>query len=308
MSPGAIERLGLGYEELRAINPRLIFASVTGYGQDGPWAGRNGVDAMVQALSGTMSITGEPEGPPVRVGFSIADLAAGMFLAIGVLAAINERHETGLGQSLDVSLLEAMMSLTENAIARYLYTGTVPTRQGSAHPYNKLTGAYETRDGWMVAALSARNWKAAVPVLGRPEWLEDPELQSRPEENADRLLPEVRAILRENTMAFWTERLGAAGVLCMPINSVAEAVRLPPIIERGFIQETVNSEGRHVNVAGSPLRLSRTPARVRTAAPLLGEHTRLALASWLGIADPEFSELEAAGVFQTVERETRGFW
>ena len=308
MGPGVAERIGLGYQELSGLNPRLIYAVVTGFGLDGPWSQRTGVDPLIQALSGSMSIVGEPGGPPLRVGYSIVDLVGGLYLAVGMLGALNERNRSGKGQLLDVSLLEAQMALMENAVVRYLATGKVPQPVGSSHPYQTLTRAYETKDGWMVAALSARNWKAACEVWGRQDWLADPELQSRPEKNTERLVPEVQQILRARTKQYWIEHLVPAGVNCTPVNTIAEALALPPIVERGFIQQTEDANGRKLGVAGSPLRLSRTPARVRAAAPVLGQHTRSSLQGWLNLSDEEYAGYEAQGIFRHVGREIRGFW
>lgn len=308
MGPGVAERIGLGHEELMALNPRLIYAMVTGFGRDGAWADRTGVDPLIQAMSGSMSLVGEPGGPPLRVGYSIADLVGGLYLSIGILGALNERHASGKGQLLDISLLEAQMALMENAVVRYLATGKVPQPVGSSHPYQTLTRAYETRDGWMVAALSARNWKAACRAWGRADWLADPELQSRPERNTERLLPEVQKIMRGQTKQYWMEHLVAAGVKCTPVNTIAEALQLPPIVERGFVQHTVDANGRALDIAGSPLRLSRTPGRVRKAAPILGEHNRSSLQGWLGLSDEEYTGYESQGIFKQVSRDVRGFW
>jgi len=308
LGPGVFERLGMDYETLAATNPRLIFAQVTGFGADGPWADRTGVDPVIQALSGSMSITGEPDGGPVRVGYSIVDLSGGVWMAMDVLAALNERHVSGKGQFLDVSLLEGMMTLMENAVVRYTYNGIIPERQGSSHPYTKLTAAYETADGWMVFSISARNWKKCCEIWGRDDWLNDPVLHEKPEDNADILRPEVRKILKEHTRAYWQEHMGGAGILCTPINTVAEAVTLEPLIERGYMTTTTDANGADLTVAGSPLRMSRTPGRVRAAAPILGEHNRSQLKSWLGMDDAEFARYEAEGVFEQKPRETRGFW
>lgn len=306
--PGVAERLGLDYDTLSGLNPRLIFACVTGFGADGPWAQRTGVDPVIQALSGSMSITGEPDGSPVRVGYSIVDLSGGVWLAMDILAALNERHTSGRGQFLDVSLLEGMMTLMENAIVRYTYNGIIPERQGSSHPYTKLTAAYETADGWMVISISARNWKKCCEVWGRDDWLNHPVLHEKPEDHAEILRPEVQRMIREHPRAYWQEHLGGAGVLCTPINTVAEAVTLPPVVERGFLTTTTDANGKELTIAGSPLRMSRTPGRVRAAAPVLGEHSRSALASWLKMDDAEYARYETERVFEQQPRETRGFW
>jgi CoA:oxalate CoA-transferase len=308
LGPGVFERLGLDYETLSALNPRLIFACVTGFGADGPWAERTGVDPVIQALSGSMSVTGEPDGGPVRVGYSIVDLSGGVWLAMDVLAALNERHSSGKGQFLDVSLLEGMMTLMENAVVRYTYNGIIPERTGSSHPYTKLTGAYLTADGWMVISISARNWKKCCEVWGRDDWLNDPVLHEKPEDHVEVLRPEVERMIRAETRDYWQEHLGGAGVLCTPINTVAEAVKMPPLIERGYLTTTTDANGKELTVAGSPLRMSRTPGRVRAAAPVLGEHSRSSLESWLGMSDEEYERYEATGVFEQKPRETRGFW
>jgi len=306
--PGVAERLGLGYQDLADANSRLIYACVTGFGADGPWAERTGVDPVIQALSGSMSVTGEPNGSPVRVGYSIVDLSGGVWLAMDVLAALNERHVSGRGQFLDVSLLEGMMSLMENAVVRYTYNGIIPQRQGSSHPYTKLTAAYETADGWMVVSISARNWKKCCEVWGRDDWLNHPLYHEKPEDHEAVLKPEVEKMLRTQTKAYWQEHLGGVGVLCTPINTVAEAVKLPPLIERGYLTTTTDANGKDLTVAGSPLRMSRTPGRVRAAAPVLGEHNRSQLSSWLGMDNDEYQRYEDEGIFEQKPRETRGFW
>jgi len=308
MGPGVAERVGLGYDELSALNPRLIYAVVTGFGLDGPWSDRVGVDPLIQALSGSMSIVGEPGGSPLRVGYSIVDLVGGLYLAIGMLGAINERHSSGKGQLLDISLMEAQMSLMENAVVRYLATGKVPQPVGSAHPYQTLTRAYEAKDGWVMATLSVRNFRAACEVWGHKEWLADAELQARPEKRTAELVPELKKIFKTQTRQYWLDTLVPAGVKCMPVNTIAEALETPPIVERGFIQETQDANGRKLRIAGSPLRLSRTPGRVRKAAPVLGEHNRSSLREWLGMGDEEYARYEAQGVFQQVDPKIRGFW
>jgi crotonobetainyl-CoA:carnitine CoA-transferase CaiB-like acyl-CoA transferase len=308
MGPGVADRIGLGHEDLTRSNPRLLYAVVTGFGLDGPWAERVGVDPIIQALSGSMSVTGEPGGTPCRVGYSIVDLVGGLYLAIGILGGLQERERSGRGQLLDISLFEAQMALMENAVVRYLATGKVPQPVGSAHPYQTLTRCYETKDGWMMCMLSARNWKAACKLWGRNDWLEDPELQSWPEKSSAKLIPEVQKILRSQTRGYWMEHLVAAGVRCTPVNTIAEALETPPMVERGFIQETVDAKGRRLRVSGSPIRLSRTPGRVQGAAPVLGQHTQDALQDWLGLSEEEYKRLEAEGVFREVGMATRGFW
>jgi crotonobetainyl-CoA:carnitine CoA-transferase CaiB-like acyl-CoA transferase len=301
--PGSFEAMGLGYEALSRRNPGLIYASVTGFGHDGPWADRPGVDPLIQAISGLMSITGEPDGPPVRVGYSATDIAGGVWLAIGVLAALNERNRSGKGQFLDVSLLEAQMSFLENAIARSLNGGEAPARLGSRRHEFHVTQSYETSDGWFITEFEDRNWQAACGVLGHPEWPEDPKLAS-PERNPA-ANEAIRAVLLKDTTANWMSRLSAVGLACRPIKTVAEGIELPPIQERGFINETVDASGRLLRIVGSPLRLSRTPGRVRGPAPLLGEHTRHALQTWIGLSEEEIDAYADKGIFTIIPVETR---
>ena len=307
MGPGVAEKLELGPQEMLRRHPSLIYAVVTGYGLDGPWTHKKGVDPAVQALSGAMSLTGDPEGQPMRVGFSIADLSGGVFLAIGVLAAMAERSRSGKGQIVDVSLIESQMALLENAIVRGLDTGVAPLRVGGAHALEPLTRTYRTNDGALVVGLSSRNWAAVCALWERPDWASDPLLQP-PQEHAVELVPRIQEIFARQPNGYWIPRLTALNVLCTPILDVREAVELPPIKERGFIRETIDSNGRRLRVAGSPVRLSRTPASVRSAAPLLGEHSWNALSNWLGMSDEEYARLAADGVFNTLPRHSPGFW
>lgn len=309
MGPGVADRLGLGYQQLCEQNQRLIYAVVTGFGLDGSWALRRGVDPVIQALSGAMSFTGEPNGAPVRIGYSSVDVAGGMWLAMGVLAAVIERNQSGKGQLLDISLLEAQMAWMENAMVRYLDSGAIPQRMGSAHTYERLTRAYETRNGWMVVGVTARNWKKICAVWGRQDWADDARFADDALiANAESIAPEIHKILRQQDTEYWLEILEAAGITCTPVNSIKEAVELPPLHERGFIAETTDANGRKLRIAGSPLHLSRTPGRVRGAAPLLGQHGREALESWLELGDAEYRSYEEQGVFTPTDRSLRGFW
>lgn len=308
MGPGVAERLGLGYEELSAMNARLIYAMVTGYGREGSWVNKRGVDPAIQALSGSMSITGEQGRPPVRVGYSIVDLAGGVYLAMGILAALQERERSGKGQLLDISLLEAQMALMENAFVRYLDSGEIPERMGSSHTYEVLTRAYPTKDGWMVAGITARNWPIACKLWGREEWARGIDMETCSLGEKTALIPQIEAVLKGKTTVEWVDSLDPAGVPCIPVNNIAEAAELPPVKERNFIQETVDANGRRLRIVGSPIRLSRTPGMVRSAAPLLGQHTRAALSEWLNMNEDEYASLEKQGIFRQVPRQLKGFW
>jgi CoA:oxalate CoA-transferase len=296
-APGVMDRLGLGYAALSERNPRLVYASCTGFGETGSYAKRLGVDPIIQAMSGAMSITGEPDGPPVRVGYSMCDLGGGMFLAMGVLGALYERERSGLGQFLDISLLECHLALLENAIVRHTVAGEVPSRLGSRHPYgDPLNHAYMTRDGAMIAGFSALDWTHICEALGHPEWLTDPVL-GQPEANRAAVEAALKELLRSDDTRAWVARLEQAGVMCVPINSIAEALQETPVVEREFIQDTLDSQGRHMPMVASPLRLSRTPPRRGEGPPALGEHSQAILAEWLGLESGAFDDLEADGIF-----------
>ncbi|MHB8621063.1 MAG: CaiB/BaiF CoA transferase family protein, partial [Chloroflexota bacterium] len=291
---------GLGYEALSAGNPRLVYASCSGFGQDGPDAHRGAYDPIIQAVSGVMSITGAPDGPPARVGYSIGDLAASLFLATGISAALYERAASGKGQRLDISMLECQLALLENPISRYLATGEVPQRLGSRHPVVVPGGGYPTRDGAIVLSVqNASHWESLCRVVDRPEWLADPRFGTPDarRENRQALEADLSAVLRTDDTAAWLARLQAAGVVCGPINSIPQVLDEPQVRSRRVVQDTVDSQGRHLRVAGSPLRLSRTPPHLSAGAPLLGEHTGPILKTWLGLSQSELAHLREAGAF-----------
>jgi CoA:oxalate CoA-transferase len=299
-TPGVAERLGLGYETLAARNPRLVYASCAGFGQTGSWAARSGVDGVIQAVSGLMSITGEPDGPPVRVGYSIGDLAAGLYLAIGVLGALYEREQSGLGQYLDISMFECQFALLENAVTRFVNAGEIPRRLGSTHPIFPMVSVFATRDGGItLSSLDDKGFKRICTAVGKPEWADDPRFSSEPARREHRveLRETIEAHLRTQDSSYWVERLQNAEAMCAPVNTIPEAVEMPPVIERGVLQETVDGQGRRVKVVGSPLRLSRTPAGPQAGAPLYGEHVHELLADWLGLGDADIQILAQQGAF-----------
>lgn len=307
-APGSFDRMGLGYEALSATNPGLVYAAVSAFGQDGPWADRVGADALIQPMSGLMSITGQKDGQPVRVGYTASDIAAGSWLAIAILGALYERERSGKGQFIDISLLEAQMALMENPIVRTLNGGEPAIRYGSGRHLDSTTESYEASDGWFITEFENDTWAAVCRLFGHPEWPETEGLR-QPEHNPVAEAA-IREVLRTQPVDYWVQLFSGQDdsydteadrpryPAIRIVNTVAQAVELPPIQERGFIQETIDGEGRLFRIAGSPLRLSRTPGRVRGPAPLLGEHTRDALKDWIDIEDAEFESLEALEVFK----------
>ncbi|RSS05543.1 MULTISPECIES: CaiB/BaiF CoA-transferase family protein [Streptomyces] len=295
--PGTAARLGLGYEELSARNPRLVYASISGYGQTGPWASRPGYDAIAQALSGMMSITGEAGGAPVRPGVATADIGAGMWAVIGILAALHAREVTGRGQHVDVSLLDGQLAWLTYVAGGYFATGTVPGPHGSAHPTIVPYQALTTADGHLlVAAGNDRLWRRFAEVLGQPALADDPRFVTNPDRvrHRDALIPLLEAALARRSSAEWAEALEAAGVPCAPISTVDEALDSPQARARGMVTTLPHPTAGELRTLGSPLKLSATPPRIRTAPPLLGQHTDDVLAE-AGYSAREIEELHAIG-------------
>lgn len=298
--PGAMDRLGLGYEEVSRRNPRIIYASCSGFGQTGPYAQRGALDVIAQAMSGLMSITGEPDGRPMRVGASFGDTVGGTFLAVGILTALYERERSGLGQRLDVSMLESLVYNLENAIIRYSATGEVPQRIGPRHPLNTPFQSFETADGWIVVA-GVRDWAAFCRVIGREGLAADPRFKAAPDRTVHHgeLEPVLIEVFREKTSEEWLRILDDVA-LTAPLYNIAEMVNDPHVRARGAIVRlpVPGREERYVLVPNSPVRLSRTKAKVDTPAPSAGEHTRQVLEDMLGMSAEEITALEDAGVIR----------
>ena len=298
--PGTAARLGLGYEELSARNPGLVYASISGYGQTGPDAHRPGYDAIAQARSGIMSVTGEAAGPPVRVGVSSADLTAGMWATIGILAALHEKGRTGLGQWVDISLLDGSVSWLTYVSSGYFASGNIPQRYGSAHPTIVPYQAFETADGFaMVAVGNDGLWRRFAQAVGRADLATDPLFAGNPDRVAHRgaLLPLIEGIMLTRTTEEWVAVLDAAGVPVGPIQTVDQALADPQILARGMVATVQHPTEGELNMVNCPIKLSRTPATVRTAPPLLGQHTDGILAS-LGLTGDRISSLRKAGAIQ----------
>ncbi len=296
--PGTMKRLGLDFQTLREVNPRLIYASCSGFGQTGPYAHRGAYDMIIQGMGGIISITGEPGRPPVRVGTSIADLGGGLFTTIGILAALQARERTGQGQHVDVSMLDALVALLENAIIRYTVTGEVPGPLGARHPSITPFEVFPARDGYVVMAVGTKLWEPFCQALGRPELLQDPRFTTnalRTEHQAE-LFPLIAEATRTKTVADWIRIMEDAGVPCGPINTVDKVVEDPQIKARGMIVEIDQGEIGKVRIAGFPIKFSMTPGGVQGRAPRLGEHTEEVLTGLLGYSKGRLAELQRDGV------------
>jgi formyl-CoA transferase len=274
---GSLEKLGLGYEDLSQLQPRLVWASITGYGPTGPDAARPGYDFMVQAEGGLMSLNGPAEGEPARVGVPIVDITAGMFAAYAVVAALRARELTGRGQRIDLSLLETQLAWLTNVGSNYLISGYEPRRLGNAHPNIAPYATFRARDRhFALAAANQSQWDTLCTSIDREEMRDEPRFAT----NADRMthLSELTEALNEvfveRDAAEWIERLRAAGLPCAPINTVPEAFNLPQAAAREMVLEVDHPTAGIIKLAGFPYKLSETPAAVHRPPPLLGQHTQ----------------------------------
>jgi formyl-CoA transferase len=272
--PGSLERQGLGYETLRAINPGLIYCSISGYGQTGPYALRPGYDFVAQAESGLMSVTGEIDGDPQRVGSPVGDVSAGMFACMSILAALRVRDHTGKGQHIDISLLETTMSLLSNVSSNYLISGEEAQRFGNGHPNIVPYQAFHTKDGYVVVSCgNDRLYQALCHLLAREDLAADPRFATNPQRvrNRQELVPVLQEAFFHRKTDEWLPELRAAGIPCGPINTVSQIFNDPHIQAREFVWECDHPTAGRIKLSGSPIHLSETPARLYKAPPLLGE-------------------------------------
>lgn len=295
---GVLDRMGLGYEELHALNPRLVYCSISGYGRTGPYAERPGYDVIIQAEGGMMAITGPEEGPPSRVGVPIVDITAGMFAATAVLAALRARDLTGEGQLVDVSLLDTQVALLANVASNYLVGGAEPRRLGNAHPNIAPYEAFPARDRWFaLAAANERQWAVLCDVIGRPELKDDPRFATNGARVSNR--PELVTVLNDVFAARdadeWLPDLREAGLPCGPINTVPDVFDHPQAQARDLALETEHPTAGPVRLTGFPYKLSQTPAEVRHPPPLLGQHTEEVLTELLDYTAAEVAGLREQG-------------
>jgi crotonobetainyl-CoA:carnitine CoA-transferase CaiB-like acyl-CoA transferase len=296
--PGTAARLGVGYAELARDNPGLIYASISGYGQTGPSAHLPGYDAVAQAVSGMMSVTGEPDGEPVRSGTSSADVGAGMWALIGILAALHARETTGQGQLVDVSLLDGQLAWLTYVAGKYFATGVTPGRHGSAHESLTPYQVFPTADApLMVAVGSDGLWRRFTSATGLDELADDPRYATNPDRvrNRDTLIPLLTETLAAKGCAEWTDLLNAAGVPAGPVNTVPAALAQPQVAARDMVVEVEHPVAGTLKMLGSPLKLSAQPASIRRPPPVLGEHTDEVLAE-AGYTPAQIAELRQAGV------------
>jgi crotonobetainyl-CoA:carnitine CoA-transferase CaiB-like acyl-CoA transferase len=296
---GALARYGLGYEQLHARFPGLIYCSITGFGQTGPYAARPGYDSLIQAMGGVMSLTGEPDGEPQKVGIPLADLFAGLYGCIGILAAIRHREATGRGQQIDIGMLDTHMAWLANQGMNYLATGENPPRLGNQHPNIVPYQVFATADGHLVLSVgNDPTFRKFCENFGLPQLLSDARFQTNAARVRNRqLVTETLApVLKSQPTRWWVERLEAAGIGGGPINRLSEAFADPQIQAREVVREMPHGSGATVKVIANPVRLSETPADYRLPPPMLGQHTDEVLRGRLGLGDAELAALKAAGV------------
>ena len=297
--PGTMEKLGLGYETLKAINPELIYAASSGFGHSGPYSKKPAYDGVVQAMGGIMSITGAKDGDPMRVGPSIGDIAAGLFTAIGVLAALNHKNLTGIGQKVDVAMLDCQVAMLENAIARYVVTKEIPKPAGNRHTSIVPFEPFETSDSQIVVAAGNDGiWKRFCNVADLNEIVDDDRFRTNPKrnENYDALRPLVAKQMVKRTTEDWGRILDDAGVPNGPINSVDKVIENEQVLAREMIVEVNHSVAGPLKMPGIAIKLSETPGAIEKSAPLLGEHNKELLKEFFDYSEAEVEKLIEEGV------------
>jgi CoA:oxalate CoA-transferase len=296
--PGVMGRLGLDYERLKAVQPRLVYAACSGFGQTGPYAHRGAYDLIVQGMGGIMSITGEPGGRPVRVGTSIGDISAALFTTIGILAALAHARATGQGQLVDVGMLDCQVAILENAIVRHMATGEVPAPLGSRHPSIAPFEAFPAADGHVILAVGTKQWERFCHAVGRPDLAAHPHFATNAlrAEHVEELCEILASITRRKSVAAWVSEMEAIGVPCGPVNTVDRVVQDPQVKAREMLVEVQDAAVGPIPVAGLPIKLSMTPGKVGGRAPGLGEHTETVLAEWLSLPADAVARLRADGV------------
>lgn len=297
--PGTMEKFGLGYEEIRKINEKIIYAACSGFGHTGPYSKRPAYDAIVQAMGGIMSITGEENGEPIRIGASIGDIVAGIFTATGILTALYNREKTGKGQKVDVAMLDCQVAILENAIARYFVSGEIPKPIGNRHPSITPFESFDTKDGKIMIAIgNDRLWAKFCNITGREELIEDERFRTNAlrTKNHREIKSVVSEILGSKTTDYWLDIFDKEDIPATRINTIDKVVSNPQVLDRDMIVEIDHPVAGKFKMAGIPIKLSETPGDIRTPAPLLGEHTEDVLKDKLGFSKEEIQDLRDNGV------------
>jgi crotonobetainyl-CoA:carnitine CoA-transferase CaiB-like acyl-CoA transferase len=303
--PGAMDRLGLGYEAVRQRNPRLVYCSISGYGQNGPSRDEAAMDLVVQSSSGLLSVTGTPEGESVRCGYGVTDVTAGLFAMNGILLALRSRERTGCGQFVDVSMLDCIISTMTSNYMGYLGSGAIPRPMGTSFPTVVPYQVFQTKDrGLAVAVGSEKLWSAFCGAIGRPELAKHPDFETNPRRirNREVLEPLLAAVFLENSGAEWLERLRSAGVPCSLVRNFQEVVADPQCEVRQMFPLLDHPAAGPHRVTGTPVKLSETPGKPGLPAPFLGEHSRRAMKEFFGLDDAAIDNLASRGIILDGQR------
>ena len=296
---GALAKYGLGYEQLAKSHPRLIYCSITGFGQTGPYAPRPGYDALIQAMGGVMSLTGEPNGSPQKVGVPVADLFAGLYGCIGILAAVNHRNSTGQGQQIDIGMLDTHVAWLANQGMNYLATGENPPRLGNQHPNIAPYQEFPTKDGYIILAVgNDPTFERFCKAFGQEALLADPRFATNPirVQNRQLVTDTLTPVMKSKTTAEWIDALEALKIGCGPINTLEQVFADPHVQAREMVVEMAHGSGEKVKVIANPVKLSATPPSYRSAPPVLGEHTNAVLTDVLKMSAGEIAALKDKGI------------
>ena len=298
---GVLERLGLGFDTLKAHNPRIISCSISGYGEDGPYRDRAAYDLVVQAITGAMSLTGEEGRPPARMGIAVADHAAGMFAATGILTGVIARNATGQGQRITTSLFEAMLSLLSYEGGYYLAGGEIPKPRGSGHENNVPYQAFPTKDSYIVVAIRGNTfWRELCEALGVEELLTDPRFAKAPErkKNKKLVLEKLEAIFKTKTTEEWEGILAGKDVPSGPVNRLDKALTNPQVMAREMVIKSTSQDGHSVQLMGNPLKIPTMPCKIYKYPPKLGEHTKQVLSELLNFSEEKLNDLQEKGIIK----------
>ncbi len=298
-SPGKMDDLGIGYEDIRSINPRIIYCSISGFGPDGPYKNRAGYDLSVSAFGGLMGITGEPDGPPIKVGVAITDVTTGISAQGAICAALFAREKTGIGKKIDLSLLETQVSALVNIGSSYLISGEIPKRWGTAHETIVPYQGFETKDKYIIVAVgNDQIWVRFCNILGRPELAEDPRFKTNPlrVKNRDECIAILKDILKIRSRDEWLQLLNDHSIPCAPINSMDEVFKDPQVLHRNMLVEVEHPTAGKIKMVGMPVKYSDSDVGVRRPPPILGEHTHEILSEVLGYDSKRIELLKSEGV------------
>ncbi len=296
---GALAKYGLGWEQLKDKYPRLIYCSITGFGQTGPYAPRPGYDALIQAMGGVMSLTGEPNGSPQKVGVPVADLFAGLYGCIGILAALNHRNATGQGQQIDIGMLDTHVAWLANQGMNYIATGENPPRLGNQHPNISPYQEFPTKDGYMILAVgNDPTFERFCKAFGQEALLADPRFATNPQRvaNRDLVTQTLTPLTKSKTTTEWVEALEALKIACGPINTLEQVFADPHVQARGMRVKMPHASGQEIEVIANPVKLSATPPDYRVPPPVLGQHTEEVLRGLLGMEAAEVAALKEKGI------------